>query len=233
MQTKFNNYCRDHLFNADGALQVDDMKYYPSVALCALDAVMSIRLNYQNHVVPAIIRLCNQVKIPSTLFEQIPDINQQLTVNDFVDRLKQNNLWDPENLRGVIGNYRTAGRHYIYKAEAFIRFIHYLKDAGINTYQDLNNLQDKNYQNLENKLKSIPGQKVSVDYFFMLTGKADLVKVDTWLRRFSEAATDVHNLTNDQIISLFTNAALELSSVTGHNITPRHLDHAAWSFQKG
>lgn len=232
MQNSFNNYCRDHLFDVNGSLLVRDMQYYPSIALCALDAVMSIRLNYNNHVVPAIIHLCNQMQIPFTLSDQIPAENQQLTVNDFVERLDQNNLWDSESLRAVIGNYRTAGRHYIYKSEAFISFIQSLTEAGINTYQDLSYLPDDAFQNLENSLKDIPGQNVSVDYFFMLAGEADNIKVDTWLRRFSEDATGMHNLTNTQIITLFRNAAIQLSLDTGHNITPRHLDHAAWSFQR-
>ena len=233
MQSVFNNYCRNHLFDANGFLHVDDIQYYSSVAICALDAVMSIRLNYDRHVVPSIIRLCAQTQIPYILSRQIPERDHQVTVNSFVDRLAQNNLWDSDNLRGVIGNYRTAGRHYIYKSDAFLRFIQCLRNAGINTFQDLNILQPVALQNLENNLKEIPGQKVSVDYFFMLAGEANLVKVDTWLRKFSITATGVNNLTNQQIQYLFRNAAAQLSLDTGQIITPRHLDHAAWSYQRG
>lgn len=231
MQDHFNAYCREHLFNND-QLIVGDMLYYPSLALCALDAVMSIRLDYHRQVVPVLENVCNAVNIPFILTPTIPPVGQQVRVSDFVLRLENLGLWTVDDLRGLIHNYMTAGSRQIYKADAFIQFIQMIQDAGVETYQDLNGLDDVVRHQLEINLKTILGQKVSVDYFFMLAGEPFMVKVDTWLRRFSQEATGVNDLTNQDIVDLFCSAAEILSAENNQIITPRHLDHAAWTYKR-
>lgn len=230
MQNRFNDYCRQHLF-VNNQLLVNDMSYYPSLALCALDAVMSIRLDYSRQVIPILQNVCGQVGIPFALYQEIPDVDAQVTVSDFVTRLEEQNLWNIVGLRSLVHNYKTAGSRQIYKADAFIQFIQMIQAAGVDTYQDLNCLNNVDRMQLESNLKTILGQKVSVDYFFMLAGEPDMVKVDTWLRRFTQDATGVKNLTNQQIVTLFISAAATLSIEKGQPISPRHLDHVTWTYQ--
>ena len=229
MQALFNQFLQEHVL----PLHVSDMRYYRSLSLCALDAVMSIRLNYDRQVVPIVIRLGQRCGIPpEDIFETMPEVNEQVSVSEFVDCLQHQGLWNEEGLMTLIGRYRTAGKTSITKAAAFILFIQFLQNHRIDTYQDLNSMPEDELQALENELKGIPGQKVSVDYFFMLAGDSNRVKVDRWLTRFACEATGMNHLINDQILNLFRNAAEQLVDENGNHYTPRHLDHMAWDYQR-
>lgn len=230
MQALFNQFLQEHVL----PLHVSDMRYYRSLSLCALDAVMSIQLNYDRRVAPIVKRLGQRCGIPpEDIFETMPEVNEQVSVSDFVDCLQHQGLWNEEGLMTLIGRYRTAGKTSITKAAAFILFIQFLQNHRIDTYQDLNSVPEDELQALENELKGIPGQNVSVDYFFMLAGDSNRVKVDRWLTRFACEATGMNHLTNDQILNLFRNAAEQLVDENGNHYTPRHLDHMAWDYQRG
>lgn len=207
------------------------MKYYSSLALCALDAILSIRLNYDRHVVPAIKHMCSLIGIDMLAFNPyvMPNAEQQITVSDFKRTLIEKNLWDVDGLRTVIGNYKTAGSSQIYKAEAFIKFVNTLTKYKIETFQDLNSCADQDA--LERELRSIKGQKVAVDYFFMLAGELNDVKVDMHLTRFAQEATGVNHLSLSQIKNLFIEAAAFLTA-KGISMTPRRLDHIVWNWQR-
>lgn len=57
-------------------------------------------------------------------------------------------------------------------------------------------------------------------------------KVDRHIRAFATKATGHANLTDNQIKSLFRFAAEELSK-DYPEMTPRHLDHIVWVYQRG
>lgn len=100
-----------------------------------------------------------------------------------------------------------------------------LQRFDIDTYQDLDRCLLERPE-IETELKSIKGQKVSIDYFFMLAGDSMRVKVDTHLRNFVCNAIGAQVINNEDVINLVSLAAEQ------HNISPRHMDHIIWSFQR-
>jgi hypothetical protein len=160
----------------------------------------------------------------------MPTEKEQILVSAFIRKLEEHNLWSIDGLRSIIGDYKTAGSKQIYKADAFIQFINIMIRHKVETFQKLNSLADQSA--LGRELRSIKGQKVSVDYFFMLAGEQNDVKVDMHLTRFAQNATEVNNLSPQQIKDLFINAATFFSN-NGTPLTPRHLDHIVWNWQRG
>ena len=220
------------LRQCDKALQPEpDMEYYSCVALCALDAVFSIRANYYAVVKPIVERFCKQydienIKAPDP--HKIPSESEQLKVSALRKKLKD---VTPEQLAAVVKNrQRTSTKNGILKAEAFLRYLDVFEEYKIETYQDVNKAYEENSE-FEKVLKDIPGQNVAVDYFFMLAGDEDGVKVDTHLTRFAENAVG-HKLSREEIKQLFA-GAVDYYRKNGYpNMTARHLDHIVWSWQR-
>ena len=219
---------------------IPDMRYYSSLPLCALDAVFSIRASYEKIVNPLINRVCKELDLKRAAENpfEIPG-EEQLSVSDFMQRLTEHYqlskdaapAQNGEILAEKINNrQRTSTRNGILKAEAFLRYLDVFRNNHIESYQDLNN--PENQPAVEQALRKIPGQNVAVDYFFMLAGERNLVKVDTHLRRYVDAAVG-KNLTNEAIINLFREAAAHYQKNGFPDMTPRHLDHIVWSWQKG
>lgn len=210
----------------------EDMRYYSCVALCALDAVFSIRTRYEPVVINLLHRFCAQYRI-NHLFapnpHQMPVRDQQLTLSELRRRMM-----------GVTGGalseilqnrQRTSTRNGILKAEAFMRYLDVMNDYHIDTYQDLNEVV-RERPGFEGRLRQIPGQNVSVDYFFMLAGNENAVKVDTHIRRFAEGAIG-RDLNDQEIRQLFADAVTFYRRNGYPTMTARHLDHIVWSWQKG
>ena len=116
------------------------------------------------------------------------------------------------------------------KTEAFLRYLEVFQRFEVNTYQDVNRLADENPA-FEQALRNIRGQNVSVDYFFMLAGDEDGVKVDTHLRNFVRDAVG-RDLTPEQIKDLFFRAVVHYRQNGYPDMTARHLDHIVWTWQK-
>lgn len=227
VQQSFNNYCDNNL-----CFCIEDMSYCSSLAICALDAVMSIRLKYNSVVIPRVDSLCNMISIHRLAHDRNhkPKDSEETSITAFMSKLESLGLWSEEGLCSIIGTFRTAGyRQYTTtKAKAFIDFINVLRTHRIDTYQDFARYEEKD--KLYEDLRLIKGQKASVDYFFMLAGDQDRIKVDVHIKRFTERATGINNLSIEDIRSLFKNAA-EYFSKKGLKMTPRHLDHIVWTFQ--
>lgn len=226
MQERFNSFCRTHL-----NLQEDDMLYYSSLPLCALDAIFSIRLNYYTQVIPVVEKMCETLSIPMLAADplEIPSIKEQLTVTAFIEKLREKELWDADKMTSITHAYKTAGAGQILKTDAFMQFLDILVRHNIETFQDLNSVE--NQYNLGMELRAIKGQKESVSYFFMLAGDKYDVKVDTHLTRFAQRATGEVNLTYQQIKDLYIKAAKAFSTET-EEMTPRHFDHIVWNWQR-
>lgn len=209
---------------------VPDMEYYSCVGLCALDAVFSIQARYYSVVSPLLDRFCDLAKIVRTAPDshKLPSVEEQVKISDLVKRLEG---YDGDRLAKALKNkQKTSSRNGILKAEAFLEYLKVFQRFGIETFQDVNRLCEES-DDLKNALKSIKGQNVAVDYFFMLAGDEDGVKVDTLLTRFSETAVG-HPLTKEQIKTLFRNAVEYYREHGYPDMTARHLDHIVWTWQK-
>ena len=209
---------------------IPDMEYYSCVGLCALDAVFSIQAKYYSVVSPLVDRFCALTKIERKAPNphMMPGVDEQIKVSNLVQRLEG---YDGESLAKALNNrQRTSSKNGILKAEAFLEYLKVFQKFKVETFQDVNRLSDES-DDLKNALKSIKGQNIAVDYFFMLAGDEDGVKVDTWLRRFSEAAVG-HSLTKEEIITLFRNAVAYYREHGYPDMTARHLDHIVWNWQR-
>lgn len=142
------------------------------------------------------------------------------------------NCSDPEILAERLNNHqRTSSKSGILKTDAFFQYLAVFRELEIETYQDVF-IDTTRRDNLELMLRRIKGQNVAVDYFFMLAGNTDDVKVDTWIRRFVRDAVGENDLTPEQIKQLFTEAVNYYRKHGYPDITARHLDHIVWSWQK-
>lgn len=223
--TRFTDYCRKEL-----NFGIGDMQYYSCLPLCALDAVFSIGVRYTS-VSNTVDRFCESSGIirsaqPSN---RIPPIDGQLTVSQVEEKLKG---ITPEGLAARIGNrQRTSSRNGILKTAAFTQWLDILSLHEIQTYQDFH--RKFNDCNLERDLRAVRGQGsgIAVNYFYMLAGNTNDVKVDRHITAFSCAATGVENLSPSTIKDLFKAAVKELKK-DYPCLTVRHLDHIVWEYQR-
>ena len=220
----FIEHCDQAIFT------VPDMEYYSCVGLCAFDAVFSIQTRYESVVNPLVDRFCALMDIPrhAPNPHALPSIQEQVTVSVLCDKLRD---YTPQSLANALHNHqRTSSRGGILKTEAFLQYLDVFQQFEVNTYQDINRLADEEPA-LEQALRSIKGQNVAVDYFFMLSGDEDGVKVDTHLRNFVRDAVG-HDLTPEQIKDLFREAVDHYRQNGYPDMTARHLDHIVWTWQK-
>lgn len=160
----------------------------------------------------------------------MPALDRQMTVSELVELMGDISA---DDLAAIVQNHQwttARGRNRILKAEAFLRYIEVFRSHNIDTFQDVNAAFEEG-DSLKNALKSIPGQNVAVDYFFMLAGDENGVKVDTHIRNFAEAAVG-HPLSNDEIKRLFSKEVTYLRQHGYPDMTVRHLDHIVWSWQR-
>ena len=222
---------KQFLAKCDKALQpVPDMEYYSCVGLCAFDAVFSIQTRYESVVSPLVDRFCALMDIPrhAPNPHALPSIQEQVTVSVLCDKLRD---YTPQSLADALHNHqRTSSRGGILKTEAFLQYLGVFQQFEVNTYQDVNHLADQNPA-FEQALRNIRGQNVAVDYFFMLAGDEDGVKVDTHLRNFVRDAVG-RDLTPEQIKELFRRAVVHYRQNGYPDMTARHLDHIVWTWQK-
>lgn len=218
------------LAHCDQALApIPDMEYYSCVGLCALDAVFSIQSRYNSVVSPLIDRFCDLIGIPRRANDPhtLPT-DGQITITELTNRLEG---FTPDFLAEAINNrQRTSSKSGILKADAFLRYLQVFQQFGVDTYQDVNRLVEENPA-FEAAIRQIPGQNVAVDYFFMLAGDTDGVKVDTHLRRFVRNAVG-RDLPADEVKELFRQAVQYYRQHGYPQMTARHLDHIVWSWQK-
>lgn len=92
----FNAHCQEAL------APIPDMAYYNSVALCALDAVFSIRTKYST-VEKILNRFCEHYQIPlmSETPHTMPDANHQLKISEIVEKMGNINS---EELAAIVHN---------------------------------------------------------------------------------------------------------------------------------
>jgi inner membrane protein involved in colicin E2 resistance len=162
--------------------------------------------------------------------EVMPEENEQIKVSDLAEMLK---MYNPSQLADAINNRQRTDtkKDSILKTQAFYEYMEVFRQFKVDTYQDLNDIVRGNPK-FEASLRVIRGQaNVAVTYFLMLAGDVNGVKVDTQLTRFAQNAVG-RRMNQEEISDLFKRAA-EYYSQNGYpDMTPRHLDHIVWNWQR-
>jgi hypothetical protein len=221
MEDQFLNYCRNHL-----CLNIEDFKYYPSVALCALDACYSINAKYSS-VINVVWNFSKWVDrsgftIDKILTKRIPSVNNQLPVSSIYNLI---DVVDNATLAHDIckNDSRSGG---VLKAALFRDVLSIMIDNHIETYHDYQISRD----NIRDNLSAIPGiGPATISYLNMLTGDQNYVKIDRHIKAFVHDAIG-RNANANEIVVLFHYAADRLSD-ENRLITARHLDHIVWVYQ--
>lgn len=206
--------------------------YYPSIGQCVIDAVFSIGVKYSG--TRAVVERWSASQNPP--WELVSEErragkppSRERTTSEFLALLSG---YDAEELaRQHFGNaQRTSTRgNSILKAEAVRLFAIALQRGGIERLRDTQEarLTDR----VRKDVVSIPGQAsgISWDYFLMLAGSDEHVKMDRMLYRFVAAALGWPKMPSprrhDLARSLVVQAASRLT------VKPRELDHAIWNYE--
>ena len=204
--------------------------YYNSLPFCIIDAVFSIGVTYSS-TQKTVLNFANYFKLK--LYREnkktLPNINEQLSVKDFLDFYEQ---YDSNYFAEKIYNnrQRTSTRNGILKSLAVYEFAKVLSSFNINYFQDIKNL--KLNSNFEANIKEIIGQGsgISLSYFYMLSGDDAYIKPDRMVLRFlKEILGDEPKL--DEAIELLQATCEQLKNKYS-SLTPRKLDYVIWNYQK-
>lgn len=219
MELLFILYCKSVL-----DFTVSDFRYYNSVAFCAFDASFSAQANYAS-VRNVIGRFCTQYELDNEMVAECPEENCQITVSTIFNLMRE---ISPELLADIVDNHQmVSGR---LKSALFLDCLQVFRDFEIDTYQDFQSQFDN--PELEAALSRIRGiGPATLSYLYMLAGDSNDVKVDRHIRAFAAKATKNPHLSEEQIKALFRLAASELSK-DYPGMTPRHLDHIVWVYQR-
>lgn len=195
-----------------------------SLTSCVLDAVWSIGVTYDSHVVRYVRAVFADMDGGDPLTTELLDPGSDPTpLSDFRTRFPT-----AEDLMKLTSRHLTSPRSGIRKADAALRYADVLRADGVDTMADARScLQDKDRAAaLTAELKRIPGDGVRTGYFWMLVGADDLVKPDRhaleWL------GPHVPKVDVDTARQILDQLATTLSSDPGHKVTPAQLDHAIW-----
>lgn len=231
------------LYNECAKLKLKDAKlsdsyYYNSLPLCLIDSIFSIGVRYSG-VINTISRFCNKKKVSRVSYQRNSSALQSMydcyTVSQFIEDISSYTLSD-FGADELYGNHqRTSARNGILKAEAVYRAAKVLREHSIDSFADIRSVSDIELDSIENEFCEIPGQKshISWEYFLMLSGDDNHIKVDRWIERFYEDVTGTKNTKSIIEGDLITVCNMLKQSYPG--ITPRLLDHVIWKTmsQKG
>lgn len=208
---------------ADAKLR--DEHFYASVPLCVIDAVFSIGVNYVA-TRRTVLRWASRQNPAWPIDRRTSSVEH--TVSDLLAALGDRT--DLELALGQFGNrQRTSSRNGILKAEAVRLFALALKEAGIDSFADLED--SEKVGRAEAMVKTIKGQRsgISFDYFALLAGH-ELVKADRMVCRFVADALGLHEVGPTVAKQAVLEAAAILARQFPH-VTPRLLDSEIWGYQ--
>lgn len=203
-------------------LNLDDVQSaaeygYPYLALCVIDAIFSIGAHY-NSTTNTVNRFRSYIgDPPSFSIQDLFNLYQQETVEGMATRVYQN-------------KQRTSATNGILKAEAVLRVVELLLRYDVEDTKDMERLYDN--PQFEADFKQIPGQGsgISLNYFYMLTGKENKVKHDRMVVRFLETCLG-RSIDPAESANLLIQSC-ELLKADYPGLTPRSLDHEIWEFQR-
>ena len=149
----------------------------------------------------------------------------------FAGFIKKFEKFDTESLAKEVfkNSHRTSTKNGILKSEAVVEFLTILNKYKINTFQDLDKMNEK----IENEILNIKGQKsgISIQYFYMLAGSNELIKPDRMIIRFLEKYLE-RKITIKESLGIISKTCEILESDFSVKITPRELDNAIWNYQR-
>ena len=219
-------YCKNNLDLRSAKL--GDEFYYSALPLAVLDSVFSIRLQYST-VQKIVENYCTAYGLDLYSFDRRN--KQAHTITDFIANINAVGVevFAKKILKSA---HRTAGHTAttILKAEAAYEWGKILQDSKIETFADVDKLND---DYITYRLKSVQGQGggVSVSYFMMLCGDDDFCKADTHLLNFLGSALE-RKIKPTEAQELLTNAVAILKAEYP-TITIRLLDYTIWKYQSG
>jgi hypothetical protein len=213
--------------------------YWASLPLCIIDAVWSIRSNYDKIVSPLVRRFAESHGWDGADHSTSP-LDGSPTVKNLLDiierRLKNGDPIEAlfRNKNGKPNRQRTSSQSGILKAAAVRYFAGALLISEINQPSDLRDAAK--LTKAEALVKQIPGQGTGITftYFLMLSGEEKFVKADTHIRRFVSDAlgTPWTNLVAaDRAAGLLREASRRFAG-SFPGLTSAKLDHAIWADQK-
>lgn len=217
----------DKKLNLAGA-KFGDEHFYASLPLCIIDAVFSIGVKYKG-TRSTVIRWAKHQEPEWPLYRC--EGGREHTVDDFITSLGS---MTPDQLADAsFGNrQRTSSTNGILKADAVRSFALALREAGINSFEDMKN-EDK-VKEAEKRVKEVKGQGsgISFDYFTLLAGNDEIVKADRMLCRFVADALGIEakKLPPSRAKEAVIKAAALLNPKY-QNINSRLLDFVIWSFE--
>jgi len=202
---------------------------YAHLSLCVLSAVFSIntRAEAERNVstryiawrgIPVTYRPDRQVFLREDAQEplsQFVQIGRNMGSDQFMETVLNNRQWTSTTIRSSIR-----------KAEASLQFAEVLVAYGIEYFQDLHPDLQRNHD-FATTIQGITGQGsgISYDYFWMLSGDENAVKIDRHVYNYLEQVVG-HALTNDEMKALVRVAAAQLG------LTPREVDNQIWEWRK-
>lgn len=207
---------------------------YASVPLCIVDAVFSLGVNYAQ-VQNVVGRFCAWSGWPRfrSRSDSLPTTREQsgMLVSDFAALASsQTNFVDE-----VFDNRgRVFQRKYApYKAEVVFRFAAVLADAGVETFESLQDAATD--LSLDAALRALPGQSAgtAVSYFFMLAGRDDLVKPDRMLLRFTNRYLGKSGKHLNDALPIQGIQVLYRDTAALLGVTARELDYSVWGRESG
>lgn len=217
------NYSKAKLSLGGG--QLSDEYYYDSLPLCLIDATFSIGVRYSStsktvnnySVSKGIKKISKPLGMRSDSYKIDDLINDIQNIADFgASTLFKN-------------HQRTSSRNGILKAQAVLEAAKVLKSNGINDFASFSNELPSISSNL---FENIKGQNsgISFQYFLMLAGDDNYLKIDRWLLRFLKDATGI-DFSSDLVAAhnIYIRACNKLK-VIYPNLNPRLYDHTIWLF---
>lgn len=207
---------------------------YNSLVFCLIDAVFSIGVKYTS-VEKAVEHYANYYKLER--FE--PSHRDRHRIEDFItnyERFKKEKDNPADSMAERVFNNRqkTSSRSGILKSEACYQVAIILRNNGINTLDDFQNLEPNDLEKLDKEIKKVKGQSSGImfSYFCMLAGSDDMCKPDRWIKRFLKN-NNLESLEedNEAIQELFKHACDKLKH-DYPEITVKYLDYQIWNYQK-
>lgn len=210
--------CRDRL--GDPASWREPDGYPDSLALCVLDSVWSVGVNYDRHVVPVLKRYAEVRRLEGlgACRDGAADLAQVLASTT------------PDEFATLVGSrHRTSTRNGILKAEAAQRAAQVMLDAGLATTVEVRAADQASLDHAKNEWLRIPGQRSGITwrYMLMLAGLED-VKPDRMIVRFVSRALD-----RPAMVGVEESRLLVVAAAEALGVSQRSLDHAIWNYQRG
>ena len=213
------SYC-EHTLEDPAQWRIPD-GYPHGLAMCLLDAIWSLGVHYDRHVVPVLTRY-------RTLRQAAHADADRDTATALLAVIHQ--AGGPEAFADLLQNkQRTSTRPGApLKAAAVEQAAQVFVERGIDTPASLLSEVASDHDELKRKWREIPGQRssdVGWRYLLLLAG-AQEVKADRMVRRFVTEALGGAPVNATRAAELLAAAASRLS------VEVRALDHAVWRYQR-